>query len=1216
MQGRRFRRRKTDRDDRNTPMVDTTVVPPQPPSSSSSQPTPPTTFPQRRTVADLAVTSGGGSSDVMDYIPMSGSGGAVDVTGVTPTVPPSSSIPETFVTQPPRPVKGLTGKISTLFRRESSHERTLEQQVSASMGASSSLGAVLSVDGTVLSGDVSAANSPSSTNRWNSSAARRSHSADRVSTKETSVLPEMTHNKSHHRRVKSRSSDHIIINNGVDTRIPVQRSTEAHSSSKEYQEQLTAMYEPPVQPPQKLNRNVSTGKRIFYSSHQDDDSDDSYESRASACSRGSRVSQAQQRRERSRSATNKKRGSATTTDNTEDNSRSLGTSTGGYSTSFTDASGSVKLIKRYRGFSTSIKSLFLDESLVCGAFGCFGLILSNRTEYLLQLRNERRGIASKGGRQNKRGIMPSRIIATGLALAILMIFSTFIIWGFGKGDAVAQGYVNGYDYHEESSYSASNNNNNNQANADDAVDNENGDNNDNGNENRWRRREEQILDPIPRNNGRHRPLGIVKLRDYKENVWDPIHDFISHEWYRNDDGSDLEESSTLLSRTRFRRDEEEEDNDDAADSSSSGSNSVSDTDGSEYERDIASDIRVAIFFAFLFFLGVLGRRRRMRTRFYLVRARAQEDHLYYASSDEAAARRVAFDDTREDQYEGACSHTLCGCYPVDEVDNTIDDENVQVTDSGLFRRKMKPHNEDIVARSFNCCMASCCGVMCRCWFQCLSICALAQEAREVRLLIPPRYQRIDYITHQPFHEYQEAVNDLRRGWMGKARRISGFMPHYNALSRLSRYILVLSVTTVLVIIATLLFNPRAAFSWQDAVILLATFMQSFLVLFIVHWIFHKSDLSLDAVIKMFAAGFLIAVPSAMFFEGLLQNIFYFMIYITYDTCTRIIGEDFPTWVDENWRYIWMIGELCNAFIVAAMTEEFCKYYTFRCVEHPDLVFLTGLQRETQEEDAVDGGLVKYPFASHQVQELCRSNSFRDDASVSEHSHRSSKSNRSRSRNRREMLIERTGTTDAEFVEDELDVRTRRQRAMAITTGMISVAVGLACAENFVYVFVMGGEHGDDPLEAWILLFFRSIFPIHALSAAMQSINMIRKFVEFDNQNGHRVGVGRIVLPAIILHGSFDALLMGINVFVVTATDKFEAEYGVDETDIQPYNAFVVNAIAWVSIIGIMMLGFWWYYRENRKQRERLIVLEEQDKALQEDQWINGANSRDDDEDII
>lgn len=175
--------------------------------------------------------------------------------------------------------------------------------------------------------------------------------------------------------------------------------------------------------------------------------------------------------------------------------------------------------------------------------------------------------------------------------------------------------------------------------------------------------------------------------------------------------------------------------------------------------------------------------------------------------------------------------------------------------------------------------------------------------------------------------------------------------------------------------------------------------------------------------------------------------------------------------------------------------------------------------------------------------------------------------------------------------------------MAITTGMISVAVGLACAENFVYVFVLGGavgndsgdHHSGDVLEAWIVLFFRSIFPVHALAAAMQSINMIRKFVETSEDSGHRIGVGRIILPAVILHGTFDAILMGINVFVETAWDKYleEHEGNIVEGE-QPYDSVILNVVAWISITTVMLLGFAWYYRENRRQRLRLKHLEDQE----------------------
>lgn len=910
-------------------------------------------------------------------------------------------------------------------------------------------------------------------------------------------------------------------------------------------------------------------KRIFYSSHCDDDSDDSYESRVSKVSRASRG------------------------DGDE------------------ELSANAKTILRYRGFSTSIKSLFLDEALVCASMGCFGLILSNRTEYLLQLRNERRGTLAPRIRSSDKKRLPSRIVAYGLIITILLMFSTFIIWGFGTGHGLATDYYTGYGYYDDQyiqddqyvsyanddaanqvaddlagadddAYNYYNNRAGDDANeeGDDGGDDQGvGDDDANDYNNGGNRRQlghdesELYVHPV---------YGLFKLRDCQENLWNPVLEMLRDEWYRDDPQRRAQQSYYDVV-------------DDAA----------TEAEYTQKQRDIGSTVRTTLLFVFLAFLGILGRRRRMRTRFYLVRARAQEDHLYYASSEVGATRRVAFEDTRENQYEGACSHTLCGCYPVDEVTAEEEDnaEEVEVTDSGIFRRKKKPHHEDSVARAFSCCMASCCGYLCKCWFQCLSVCALAQEAREIRLLLPPRYQRVDFITHQPFHEYHQNVASLRLYWMGKGDKPGGIMPHYNALSRLSRLIVVTGTLSVAAIVAALMFNPRAAFSWQDAVVLAATFLQSFLVLFIVHWIFHKSDLSLDAVIKLFAAGFLIAVPSAFFFEGLLVNVVLFGAWTLYEMLYLMLGDTFTTFIFDHWRLVWICGELFNAYVVAAITEELCKYYTFRAVEHPDLLFLTGLNRTEQDENAVDGGLVKYPFGSHQVQ---LHNSNRDEASVK--SHRSNKSSNSKRisrffRKKDEALLEENG--ESEFKDDIEDIRTHRQRAMAITTGMISVAVGLACAENFLYVFVLGGalandkaEHHGDILEAWIVLFFRSIFPVHALAAAMQSINMIRKFVEGSHDSGHRIGVGRIILPAVILHGTFDAILLGVNVFIETAWDKYLEENEGNAGDGQPYNPVVLNIVAWLSIVGVMVAGIAWYYNENRKQRKRLIYLEQNDKLRQ------------------
>jgi hypothetical protein len=106
----------------------------------------------------------------------------------------------------------------------------------------------------------------------------------------------------------------------------------------------------------------------------------------------------------------------------------------------------------------------------------------------------------------------------------------------------------------------------------------------------------------------HQARGIAKLRDMHENVYEPIWDFIQSEWYRND----LTNESTSPSRpTQHRR---------ARDGGGTSYYDVVADDALEmqytqHQRDIGANIRIALLFTFLVFLGILGRRRRMRTRF-------------------------------------------------------------------------------------------------------------------------------------------------------------------------------------------------------------------------------------------------------------------------------------------------------------------------------------------------------------------------------------------------------------------------------------------------------------------------------------------------------------------------------------------------------------------------------------------------------------------------
>ena len=949
-------------------------------------------------------------------------------------------------------------------------------------------------------------------------------------------------------------------------------------------------------------------------------------------------------------------------------------------------------IRRYRGFSTSISSLFLDESLVCGAVSCFGLILSQRSEHLLNVRNEARGLVQHGSNGKNSGAIrkPSKVVGLALIVTLAGMATTYAYWGFGNKyegsssitsyyDFFDDGYVGGgggddaYSgndddaagddrYHNQNMYYGDDNwrnrnnynydddNNNNNNYADDDGGN-NGNNNDNNNNN--------YADDDGGNNGNYNNnnnnnnnnaanddaaaagddqyngygnrrdledyswssthlssaiephhLGICKVRDAQHYLWQPLYglldDTVREQQENKDVSATTAEQPDQIRMLQY-------------DYQDAGPRVV----------DTGTWIRLGLGIAFLIVLGILGRRRRMRTRYEILRARAQDDHLFYSSSiGSNTGMDEEVDNGREDKYEGACSHTLCGCYPVDEnlPDDDDDDEGVAGKDDDTFahiandtkpnkRTRKNRKGADCMARFFSCVSACCCGWLCKIWIQCFSICALAQEGREIRLLLPPRLQRVDILTHQPWYEYYSDIYNLRLRWKAqnrdKKRNVRGFEvgPHFRALSQLSRYIITLFVICTVAMVLVLKLNPRAAYDWGDVFVLVATFLQSFIVLFIVHWIFHKSDLSFDAVVKFYATGFIIATPTAFIAEGILINIMLFVAYIFYAIGAVIWEEDFLDWFSQNYVPFWIAGELLNAFLVAAITEELCKYYAFRFVEHPDLIFLTGLDRARQDSEHLVGGEKNYAFNSHNVSsDLHTGSEFDLDRSVAAgYSQKKNMHRGNRSQARAAMSV---GLNQDDNGNDEEEVRTIRQRAAAVTTAMIGTAVGLACAENFLYVFLFGGANSGG--EEMAILIFRSIFPVHALAAAMQSIGVIRKFLEGPgDRDAGRLGVGKIIFPAVLLHGTFDAILMSINVYIESSWDFYlrNNNGAVEEEGFVPYNSFVVNLVVWILICSAMLAGLVWYTIKNREQKKRLCMLENTENRVMELANMDGTTRK-------
>jgi len=932
-----------------------------------------------------------------------------------------------------------------------------------------------------------------------------------------------------------------------------------------------------------------------------------------------------------------------------------------------------RLPLRYRGFSTSISSLFLDESIVCGAISCCGLLLSSRTEYLLNERNVKRGLTRRGTKQGGSRA-PSRILGVSLVVTIVLVVVSYVVWGFGTqyyyyGEEGSGGDSGNYS-NDNGNNNGGRNNDDNNNNYDDDGGNNNNRNNSNNNDdgveyeyeddqvanddaqqqnaddgvqanddevqqqadddvaqddgeqanddaNQQQQQQQQQDDAVaaddfygmaddgdvqrrldrnafrsgPRDlksgssSRRHSFNGIMKLREYREHVVDPVFAMASHTYtdfmtqFDEDQTLNFSSSPSKSHDIHFHQQQQQHWN-----------RKLDGNYDHQQQEDVGQQVRTIIIVVFLFMLGVVGRRRRMRTRFAILRSRAQDDHLYYASLLTNPSGSLATPDgtlmenfhEREDKYDGACSHTLFGCYPVDnqvahyaDYDGDGDDGDDDSLDSQAPRKKRK--GGDFMTRSMDSIFQCCCGMLCKCWCQLFSICALAQEAREARLLLPPKMQRVDLLTHQPFHEYAKDVNDVRRRYMTRASRT--WVQHYAALSRLSRYIL-LGFFVIAALVATTML-VHGGFSWGDVMVLGATFVQSFLVLVIVFGIFHRSDLSLDAVIKFFAVGFVICVPVGFVIEGLIINMGVATMYSAYYVIRLFAGESFDAWIIDYHYFLWFVGELLNAYFVAALVEELCKYYGFRFIEHPDLLFLTGLDR-TARQAQTQGGVDSYKFDSQIVSEFSRTLEHDDDPND-----RSKK----RTRDQKKASLKRRDGDD----DEEPDLRTLRQQAAAITTGMISVAVGLACAENCLYVFFLGGTAGSAGIGAeLVILLFRSIFPVHALSAAMQSINMIRKFIEEKHTDDKHVGVGKIVLPAILLHGTFDAILMSINTYIEAQWDKYYENYEQydDDSFEVPYNSVLVNILAWAGIVGVMVVSFIWYHIKNHYQMLSLASIEQ------------------------
>jgi hypothetical protein len=597
----------------------------------------------------------------------------------------------------------------------------------------------------------------------------------------------------------------------------------------------------------------------------------------------------------------------------------------------------------------------------------------------------------------------------------------------------------------------------------------------------------------------------------------------------------------------------------------------------------------------------------------------------------------------------------CGCYP-------LDDDRLAL--NSINNNSNKPRGQrDVCHVLWNLLANLCCGWCCNCWCQCFGMCALAQEDRQLQQLLlrgasPTTsatinnhhastsssssssiysFQR-DYITMQPFSEYYPRILRLRQ------QSYYSLWEHGKALSLLSSHLLKwLAGILILIIISSVLPIPN----WLQPLQLLVVFGtlgQAFILLYLVHWIYHRFDLSLDAVIKFFASGFCLCTGMAMVYEVLVSLAVGFvllalkLIVVMIDLLKHASSKedvlnddatssndsssssndptdyynDYMKSFDRHHIGLAILAALVNAYLVAAAVEELAKYFSFWMVEHPDLMWKKNVPSQQQESNMEEGRGVASATTNgtsgggnettYETMDL-KGKPPQDQEPPSNVVHHDYTLSTSPVHGGDAIINMPTATTSTMPPHR----RTNVSLGAAITVAMVATALGFACAENLLYVFAYSPPGLGSELSTLVA---RSIFPVHPLCAALQSLGVVHRDVILPNGK-QTYGLGRVLFPAWLLHGTFDFVLMAVAAYAnAKSPPKSSSSSTGSTTDDQNGSSssssgtaqqqppeddptvVLASLISMIVSVVLVMVGFTYYQCAAYRQRRELRSMDE------------------------
>jgi hypothetical protein len=492
------------------------------------------------------------------------------------------------------------------------------------------------------------------------------------------------------------------------------------------------------------------------------------------------------------------------------------------------------------------------------------------------------------------------------------------------------------------------------------------------------------------------------------------------------------------------------------------------------------------------------------------------------------------------------------------------------------------------------------------------------------------FQR-DYITMQPFSEYYPRIQRLRQ------QSNYSLWEHGKALSLLSSHLLKWLVGILLVIIISSVLPIHNWLKPLQLLVVFGTLGQAFILLYLVHWIYHRFDLSLDAVIKFFASGFCLCTGMAMVYEVLVSLavgvllLLLKLIVVMIDlwrhassSSTEVLNDDatskdssdptdyyndYMKSFDRHHIGLAILAAMVNAYLVAAAVEELAKYFSFWMVEHPDLMWKTkesnmGVATASATTNGTSGGGGGGGETTYETIDLeGRPPQDQEPDVVAHHDYTLSTS----PVHGGDAII--MATTSLSTTTTMPRRRTNVSLGAAITVAMVATALGFACAENLLYVFAYSPPGLGSEISTLVA---RSIFPVHPLCAALQSLGVVHRDVILPNGK-QTYGLGRVLFPAWLLHGTFDFVLMAVAAYANaksppksssssssstgSTTDDQNYDNGSSSSGAQqqqPDDPTVVLAslISLIVSVVLVIVGFCYYQCAAYRQRRELRSMDE------------------------